>query len=67
MKEITREFNMRVTMILKADDELADKMVVGARTKETRKAFADKFKAVLGADDVQVTGIKDFVMDVEEE
>lgn len=67
MKEITREFNMRVTMVTRAEDELTDKMVVDARTEETRRSFAKMFAAVLGADNVQVKDIKDFVMDVEEE
>ena len=67
MKEITREFNMRVTMVTRAEDELTDKMVLDARTEEIRRSFAKMFEAVMGVDDVQVTGIKDFVRDVEEE
>ena len=66
MKEITREFNLRVTMITRAEDELADQMVLNARTESMRRSFADMFKAVLDVDNVQVKDVKDFVRDVEE-
>ena len=67
MKEITTELTMRVTMISNHEDNFADQMILDNRDTEKRRSIANKIKEILGADDVQITGIKDFVRDIEEE
>lgn len=67
MKEITTELTMRVTMISNHADSFADQMILDNREIEERRKMANKIKEILGADDVQITGIKDFVRDIEEE
>lgn len=66
MKEVTRIITMNVTMIEKVKDESADRMVAAGKTQEGRRVVANNLKDFLGADDVQITGIKDFVRDIHE-
>ena len=66
MKEITRIITMKVTMIEKAEDDKVDSIIASANTEENRRLYADILKATLEADHVEVTGIKDFVMDIRE-
>lgn len=64
MKEITREITMKVTIIERVADKRADVMLEERKDPNYIKGFGEYVKAELKADHVEVTKIKDFVMDV---
>lgn len=64
MKEITREITMKVTFIERLADKIADETLKDAKDPNFIKGFGEYVKAELKADHVEVSKIKDFVMDV---
>ena len=64
MKEITTIVTLEITAISKVKDEQTDKIneiVAEHKTQEFARDFGESIKDVLGADDVNVTNIQDFV------
>lgn len=60
-KEITRVTTLRITHIIKTDDEHT-----GLSTKEDfAKNFGEGLKVITGADDVVIDNVQDFELDKE--
>lgn len=64
MKEITREITMKVTFIERVNDKITDEKLKEAKDPIAVRGYAELFKKQLKADHVEVSKIKDFVMDV---
>lgn len=67
MKEITTELKLSVTLIEQCDDEQATAIYENTHDAESLRKVAEGIKEVLGADKVDVLGVKIFERDMTEE
>ena len=67
MKEITRITTVEITEVGVMPEEVAD-YCTDEKAKESYKSrLKDELKKMLGADDVNVTNVQDFIKDLEVE
>lgn len=64
MKEITTIVTLEITSVGKYPDDKADKVIEADKMDAFKKHLAETIKHDMKVDDVVVTNIQDFVMDV---
>lgn len=68
MKELTITMNLQVTKVIRMfDEEMADNYIQNLRTAERQGELKESFTKALEADDVNISNVKVFAMDIEEE
>ena len=64
-KDITREVHCKITHIYRLAPKLAEQMLEQGKDQVFRTAYADMIMKLTGADHVEITKIRDFVMEVD--
>lgn len=65
MKEITTEITLKITSIETVNDSEVDEHIEHDRDKDIQKNFAKAVAAVIGADKVDVSKVRHFIMDID--
>lgn len=68
MKELTVIVRMEVTKVIRMfDDEMADDYIQNLRKTDMQRGLADEFAERLEADNVNISNVKVFMTDIEED